>query len=149
MSKGSRKYVNSHHRASLERHLTKSKFHPESMSLPNRLESSRLKRASRISYLRSDGKCNTVRDYVIRAFEREDACSMDRVAALITEQLENLRGYEEADACTLILRSNDFSFNPNLESFSSLYYEFDIYDKVKCIVMVKNVRTWKHQVESD
>ena len=88
--------------------------------------------------MRSNGKCNIVRHYVLESFENSQVTSLNDVAKIITERCANLRGFEDARVCTLIMRTDCFEYNSRLKEYSNLYYEFDIYQRLKCIVTIKH-----------
>ena len=93
-----------------------------------------MKRAPRIR----DQKCNIVRHYILEAFENSQVTSLNDVAMIITERCADLRGFEDAHVCTLIMCADSFEYNSILKEYSNLYYEFDIYQRLKCIVTIKH-----------
>ena len=90
-----------------------------------------------------------MRNSILTHWERDDLSQHKQFCALVVSSCKELYGYEDAEVVVLLVQSKEFRFDPSLQSLCDLYLEYDVHDRVKCVVTLKKTETSQEVIDAE
>ena len=91
--------------------------------------------------LKRDGLCNAVRQYVLNAWNFPHVFNHQQVCVLTMLPCIELFALTTGDVIVMLLRSEDYKFDADIQALCTHYYEFELNSRITVVVTSKNRNT--------